>query len=129
MPPAVGLGSAAAAVESNAPESMGPEETALASAATSGAPSEPAAVANDGSSAGGPSPSTSVTCLAAMSQEGESQLDDLIWLQILRGLGEDAPLVHARVSWGGLERMRWVLVVLLCRSLSPARHCSEKLDM
>lgn len=28
----------------------------------------------------------------------ESQLDDFVWLQILRGLGEDVPLIHARVS-------------------------------
>lgn len=104
MAPAAGLGSAAAAVESAAFGSAGFQETASTSAAASGAPSQPAAVANDGSSAGSASPSTSAVSLAAMSQEGESQLDDLIWLQILRGLGDNAPLVHARVSWGDWRR-------------------------
>jgi hypothetical protein len=96
MAPAAGPASATAAAERHQPNPVDSAAVALASLAVSGPPAEPGSAAASTSLAA--SASTSAASLASSSQEAESQLDDLVWLEILRGLGEDAPLVHARVS-------------------------------
>lgn len=77
-----------------------PFSSTVATAAANDAGAEPEPAADGGSVAAGLAPSASSASLASSSRDVESQLDDLVWLQILRGLGEDVPLIHARVSLG-----------------------------